>query len=245
MVARIGREAIRASQPPNRRDRLETTNGAVDIMGRDEQENAGSCAGRVATSEAGVFGGQQDVAAVETDDTAAEAAASAASAPSAAAQTLSVEADSLVFDLASEVVYHRSREAYLTGLRRWSMFATVILGAGTVANLAPTLTGIATAIAGGMDLVFDFTGRAAQHAELRASYMRLVEKLAAADYSDPACRATRKKMLRPSAKEAPPFVVAQIIARNQAILSLGRSEQIEHLPRWKRLCAHAFRFEET
>lgn len=208
-------------------------------------EEAGVCAGRMAARQTGIIGGHQDMAAVETDSTSSEATTGTAYASSSAAQTLSVEADSLVFELACEVIYHRSREDHLTSLRRWSMFATVVLGAGTVANMAPTLTGIATAVAGGMDLVFDFTGRAAQHAEMRASYLKLVERLTESGYSDDECRKARTKMLRLSAKEAPPFIVAQIIARNQAILSLGRTEERVHLPVWKRFCAHYLRFEES
>lgn len=163
----------------------------------------------------------------------------------AAPETLSSDRDTLEFDLAVGVIYHRSREAWFRGLHRGVLFLTTVLGAGTVATvIPPSITGVAIAALGAFDLASNLSGEAYRHAEFRQRYLGLVRKLVQDEFAPARLKRTRKALLKLSAETPPPYLAVEDVAHNQAIISLGRDpagiEPVAGVRYWSR---HIWRWE--
>lgn len=87
------------------------------------------------------------------------------------------------FELMRSAIYHDIRADWLGRANRWSLFWTLILGSGAVAALGaqmPTLgqiSGLAVAAVSALSLVWDFSGQARTHTDLKRQFYRLLADL--------------------------------------------------------------------
>jgi len=79
--------------------------------------------------------------------------------------------------------YHADREAFLDSVHRWFMFVVITLGAGALLDTLPRLaagavgwrelSSLAAAVIAALDLTFDLSNRARDHALMRRRYHEL------------------------------------------------------------------------
>ncbi|MCX4194514.1 hypothetical protein OMR07_02235 [Methylobacterium organophilum] len=168
---------------------------------------------------------------------------SGAAAPAADAAPVGTSRESadLIFELAKEVAYHTSREAWFGGLQRATLFINVGLGAGLLAEYIPaTLAGFLVAMASAFDVTFDFAGQARRHRDLRGRFFTLAETAVA-----PTCNPgeIRPLMLRLDADAPPTYRTVEAVAYNQALTGLGRDPDYRlYVPTWQRLARHLWPF---
>ncbi len=84
--------------------------------------------------------------------------------------------------------YHAAREAFLDSVHRWLMFGVIVLGAGAVIDLLPSvgvggvirgLAGAAVVVLAAIDLTFDLSNRARTHALMKRRYFELLAEVTA------------------------------------------------------------------
>ena len=147
-------------------------------------------------------------------------------------------ADDPVFQITVEVLYHGSRQAFLSGAHRWMMFGTIVFGASAAASFwGEKACALLAAATGGADLAFDFVGRAQAHADIRRRYYALGERRQCGDLTD---EQFGVEWMLISPDEPPLFRWAELIAYRNACLALGRAVP-DPLPWWQRLLAHVWR----
>jgi hypothetical protein len=102
--------------------------------------------------------------------------------------------------------YHADREAFLDGCHRWAMFTIIVLGASAFSDLlaewAKHTAALASAVLAAIDLVFDLSVRARNHASLRESYFHVAANLESDRIS---AAAAQGEMMILAAKEEPPY----------------------------------------
>lgn len=101
--------------------------------------------------------------------------------PAAGDQTAT--AQGFRFELMRSAIYHDIRADWLGRANRWSLFWTLILGSGAVAALGaqlPTLgqiSGLGVAVISALSLVWDFSGQARTHSDLKRQFYGLLADL--------------------------------------------------------------------
>lgn len=143
--------------------------------------------------------------------------------------------------------YHADREGVLDRRHRWMMFCVVALGTSSVVGLmgwASAYFGAATTLVGTIDLTFNFSLRAREHAYLRKEYFRIAAALAAGKCTSADAEA---KMMELAAEEEPIYMAALAIAANWAMRAVygGTKEPPCHIPLWRRWLRHWFLMTEV
>jgi len=184
-----------------------------------------------------------------SSSTGAEAPAPTAVASAAAnvPTTLNADPETIEFELAVEVLYHKSRGAWFEGLHRWAMFGVIVFGSAAVAQVVNVkLCGMLAVLSATIDLAFNVPERARQNLDIAAKYLRITEDAAAKEFAVDACLDARKAMLRLSIDEPPVYQAAKGVAFNQAIIALRRDKgHRATIQWWKRLLRHVWRFDDV
>ncbi|MCW1920842.1 hypothetical protein NX862_18950 [Rhodobacter sp. KR11] len=122
------------------------------------------------------------------------------------------------YELMRSAIYHDIRADWLGRANRWSLFLTLILGSGAVAALGaqlPTLgqvSGLFVAAVSALSLVWDFSGQARTHTDLKRQFYRLLADLE--DGVPP--EKVRAQERRLFAEEPPALRVVMAMAENWA-----------------------------
>lgn len=175
----------------------------------------------------------------------AGAAASSSSAAAAAQALNATRADDLEFNIAVDVIYHRARAAWLTVIHRVLMFGAIMFGTAAASDLesAKVCAAISAACAA-LDLVFDPTTSAAAHRETNRGLHAIMSTLRLEHFAESAMDDADKTLMQLSVDEAAPYNLARALARNEAIISLGRDpNKAEHVRWFVRPFVNVFRFE--
>ncbi|MCX5495775.1 hypothetical protein OSH11_13760 [Kaistia dalseonensis] len=91
--------------------------------------------------------------------------------------------EKLQINLTRNGLYHEDRERFYDGVQRWTMFLVVVAGSAAVFNLAAMNVAVASIVAaattalGLVDLVFNVSGKARIHGELRLLSFTLLGEL--------------------------------------------------------------------
>ena len=149
--------------------------------------------------------------------------------------------------------YHTSRQGWYEFMHRWCMFVVVIGGAGAVAEAVGHGTSyswtiaLVPTIAGTIDLVFDFSAKAAQHARLQEKSYEIIADIEQSN-DDPVvvCRRGWAAMARIWALEPKTMRVVQALAYNDTRQGTEKNVQQSDLIEvrwWPRLMKHVWPFD--
>ncbi|HFD16300.1 MAG TPA: hypothetical protein ENJ38_08360 [Rhodospirillales bacterium] len=155
------------------------------------------------------------------------------------------------FNVLRNALYHQARRRFLERVSRILNFAIIMLGTGAVAAAIPRFgvsawIGVAVAAIGALQLVYDFSRRAAEHASLQRDYFRLLAEIEEKETADPGDIARwRAAMLRLSADEPPVLKAVDAIAYNAAAdaMELPEGERLL-VPMRVKAIAHLFGFDD-
>jgi hypothetical protein len=173
--------------------------------------------------------------ATKTTTASAKASASAATIPRHTRNTSrssAAEIRKIRFEALKGTFYHEGLEAHYSRIHRWLLFAVTLLGTATTAQLFSsypqgTLTiGLATTIAGLVDLVFDLSGKARTHGFLRRRFIELSEFCEDAEWHPSSLKARLQSLYE---DEPPQFHAANAVAYNNARRALYDNEEPEKL----------------
>lgn len=147
-------------------------------------------------------------------------------------RTTSAEMNDIKFESLKGAYYHEGREAHFDMMHRALLFLVTFLGTATASQLlaagtiSPTWTGLATAVVGLIDLVFDLSGKARNHGFLRR---RLIELNGFCD--DPRWKidALKERLHSIYADEPPQFKCANAIAYNNALRTIHGNDHEDAL----------------
>jgi hypothetical protein len=141
------------------------------------------------------------------------------------------------FQIATEVLYHGSRQAFFAGAHRWMMFLAIGFGASAAVSIwGEHICGFLAALTAAADIAFDITGRSQIHADIRRRYYDMAAELA----EDGLIANFGKRWIMISADEPPVFRWAEIIAYRNACIALGRDVP-QMSPLLHRIFAHVWR----
>lgn len=200
----------------------------------------------------------------ERTETSAEAGAEAATAASesgrteigAAAHQAAVPLDgigALRFEATVNGRYHTSRQGWYEFCHRWSMFIVVIGGAAVVAEGVGShksyawLIALIPTIAGTIDLVFDFSAKAALHARLQEKCYEIIADIEqSTDEPVVVCKCGWASMARIWALEPKTMRVVQALAYNDTKEGTEKNVPQSDLIAvgwWPRLMKHVWPFD--
>ena len=155
----------------------------------------------------------------------------------------------LRFNALRNALYHEARQLWLERINRLLNLLVIMLGAGAVMSVAESWLpvawlGAAVSLAGALQLVFDFSGRACLHRHLRQRYYELLAEMDADPAPDDARRAHWWRQLGILAAQEPPTLKGlDALAYNDALDALEMAEQERLLVPWRvRLLAQFARF---
>lgn len=136
--------------------------------------------------------------------------------------------ENLRLNVLRNALYHTGRRRWFERWNRWFNFLVVVLGAAAVGDLLAVFVygqaylGLAVAVIGALQLVFDFGGNARDHQTLQREYYHLLADIEAnLDPSIEDCAAWRGRMVRITADEPPVLRALDAKAYNDAIDALG------------------------
>ena len=163
-----------------------------------------------------------------------------------------VNLEGLRFNVLRNALYHQERRRWLERTSRFLNLAVILLGTAAVADLLASSgfsawIGVAVALTGSLQLVYDFGRRAAEHAMLQRDYFRLLAEIDEDGSDDPAKLARwYAAMLRISGEEAPVMRAVDAIAYNAALdaMELPDGERLR-IPFWRQALAHLCAFGGT
>lgn len=130
----------------------------------------------------------------------------------------------LEFEAIRNSIYHQSKEARYASFHRWLLFIVVASGSAAVAGgteaigIPVALTASIAALAGLADIVFDFFGKASQHAQLRWRAMDVLAELKAGQTD---LAVLEGRLARLLSDEPPEDSIANRRAYNRAVEALG------------------------
>lgn len=131
-------------------------------------------------------------------------------------------------DLLRNALYHSYRRRFFDSAIRWSNFATILLGASAALNFLgqfgvnSVVIGMAVAVVGALQLVFDLSGRANEHRQFQKEYYRLLAAVPEPDsFTAEDCTNLARRIAELSAEEPPTLRALDAIAYNDAIAALG------------------------
>jgi hypothetical protein len=204
----------------------------ADKAGATTASEAAATAGAAsATAASGSFSGSREQAGAVTSEY--------PSGPATAASPL----DAARISCLTNAQYHSGREAFLDTVHRWFMFTVIALGAGALIDLLPKehivpgtalsiglkeLFAASAAIIAALDLTFDLSNRARQHAMQKRRYFELLGQLNAGEKTPEQVRVCIDQF---SADEEPPYRVMIFACWNAAQLTVyGNDAHRIHIP---------------
>ncbi|MCA8880357.1 MAG: hypothetical protein KDA73_10485 [Rhodobacteraceae bacterium] len=156
------------------------------------------------------------------------------------------------FNALRNALYHTARRRWFERLNRFFNFLVVVLGATAVgdflaaASYGQAYLGLAVAIIGSLQLVFDFGGNARVHQTLQREYYYLLADIEAKiDPSDDELANWQGRMVRITADEPPMLKALDAKAYNDALDALETFDQGERLvvPFWHWVFGWLFPFD--
>ena len=140
--------------------------------------------------------------------------------------------EAVEFNALRNAIYHTARRTVLDTYVRWSNLIIIVAGAGTLTQLADThgfgwILGLITVLAGAMQLVFDFSGRAAEHKLLQHRYYTVLADVRDDELSPEHVRRLEAEMLRIAGDEPPVYRALDAISYNAAADSLYGEERAD------------------
>jgi hypothetical protein len=160
--------------------------------------------------------------------------------------------DRLRFEATINGRYHTSRQGWYELMHRCCMFVVVIGGAGAVAEAVGTgsryswVIALIPTVAGTIDLVFDFSAKAAQHARLQEKSYEIVADIEQlADAPEAICRRGWAAIARICAQETKTMRAVQALAYNDTKQGSEKNVEDELLlvPIRARLLKHIWAFD--
>jgi hypothetical protein len=160
--------------------------------------------------------------------------------------------DHLRFEATVNGRYHTSRQGWYELMHRCCMFVVVIGGAGAVAEAVGQgaryswIVALIPTIAGTIDLVFDFSAKAAQHARLQEKSYEIVAEIdQSTDDSKAICKRGWAAMARIWAQEPKTMRIVQALAYNDT--KEGTEENVQDgllvVPTRARMLKHVWPFD--
>jgi len=144
--------------------------------------------------------------------------------------------ENIRFNVLRNALYHSARRRALERWNRLFNFLVVILGAAAVGDvmdtygLPPYLAGMAVAVIGALQLVFDFGRQARDHQVLQRDYYALLADIEATLDPDAArCADWYSRMIRITADEPPVLRAIDAKAYNDALDATGTFDSTERL----------------
>ena len=129
------------------------------------------------------------------------------------------------FEALRNAIYHSSRRRFFELLTRGLSFLVIVSGTAAVANLQvlePRWWAALAAVAGALQLVFDFNGRARLHELLQRRYFDLIAEIdAKTNPTEEDFQKWQAALNRIYADEPPPMRALDAIAYNAACKSIG------------------------
>jgi hypothetical protein len=169
---------------------------------------------------------------------------------------MALDRENIRFNVLRNALYHTGRRLALERYNRWCNFAIILLGAAGMSDMArlegvdgyQAYVGLAVAVIGAAQLVFDFGGKARDHQSLQRDYYHLLAEIEEDLTTDEAQLARwHGQMVRIAGDEPPILRALDAKAYNDAIDASGyydRSERL-HIPFWHKLFAAFLSFEGT
>jgi hypothetical protein len=132
--------------------------------------------------------------------------------------------DKLRISLLRNARYHEDRERFFARIHKVAMFFVVAGGTSILASFFSQVFFFAALVtlAGLLDLVFDVSGRARQHASLRR---RIYDVLAQTEDPDRATTKLQEQAIQIYADEPPCMHAVNMLAYNEAMSSFGRPKK--------------------
>jgi len=124
--------------------------------------------------------------------------------------------------------YHAGREAFLDTVHRWFMFIVIALGAGALVDVfhgLKELFAASAAIIAALDLTFDLSNRAREHAMHKRRYFELLAQLNANEKTPEQVRVCIDQY---SADEEPQYRVMLLACWNAAQMTIYGKEAIQY-----------------
>jgi len=143
----------------------------------------------------------------------------------------------LEFELMRSGAYHADRERFFDTVHRWTMFVVVLLGSAAFGDLLGQnrLLAGAVACAGLVDLVFDVSGKARAHAQLRRLSFEMLAALLRGDDEN----GIRARLTEGYGEEPNFNGTVNCVAYNAANAQLGRSRSDQFvIGAWRRRLRH-------
>jgi hypothetical protein len=143
--------------------------------------------------------------------------------------------ENIRFNVLRNALYHTARRRVLERWNRWLNFLVIILGAAAVGDILSdygvqqSYVGMAVAIIGALQLVFDFGRQARDHQGLQRDYYALLADIeATVDDSDTKCAEWHSRLVRISSDEPPTLRAIDAKAYNDAAdaMELPRGERL-------------------
>lgn len=165
---------------------------------------------------------------------------------------MSPDRENIRFNVLRNALYHTARRRGLERTNRIFNFLVVMLGAAAVGDVLKqvqvdqSLIGLAVAVVGALQLVFDFGRQARDHQTLQRDYYILLAEIEASTSDDPSlCAEWYSRMIRISADEPPIMRAIDAKAFNDALDAMGTFASAErlHIPLWHRLFGPLVGFE--
>ncbi|OLP56646.1 hypothetical protein BJF92_11180 [Rhizobium rhizosphaerae] len=165
-----------------------------------------------------------------------------------------MDRDLIRFNVLRNALYHTSRRLTFERWNRWCNLAVLLLGASAFAEASRRLqiseialyTGFATALIGGLQLVFDFAGKARDHQALQRDYYHLLADIEeCTDATDAVRAAWQGRISRIAADEPPMLRALDAKAYNDALAGMVGFPQDQRLiiPAWHRIFGQFWAFE--
>jgi hypothetical protein len=159
----------------------------------------------------------------------------------------------LEFDAIRNAIYHGARRGFLDFLNKVLSFVVILSGATAVGDFGAKLGfgsvqfyAFIAAIAGALQLVFDFGGRAQAHAYLQRRYHELSAKMVEVPDPTPEQSASWDAELRRIySEEPPPMRALDAIAYNAACESLGKHSGRVRVTWYQSLFRHFYPFNQS
>ncbi len=160
--------------------------------------------------------------------------------------------ENIRFNVLRNALYHTARRRTLERWSRWFNFLVVVLGAAAVGDVMDIhgvplhWIGMAVAVIGALQLVFDFGRQARDHQALQRDYYALLAEIEATPEADTSrCAEWSSRMMRITADEPPVLRAIDAKAYNDALDALGTfgSENRLHIPLHHRLLGGVIPFE--
>jgi hypothetical protein len=168
---------------------------------------------------------------------------------SAADPSQMTELERLRFEATVNGRYHTSRQGWYEGMHRLCMFVVVLGGTAAFADAAGHgrfWFALIPTVAGTIDLVFDFTGKAAQHARLQErSYEIVAEIELATEPPEILCRRGFAEIARICAQESKTMRVVHALAYNDTKegTQADVTEDLLVFPWWAGLTRHLHAYD--